>query len=63
VSVKSPVREICTPGSVAGRLGNWPSYANVAINWHGRIDSRRDKFKKMKNGAQKLKTKNHSIGR
>ena len=26
VSSRSPVRENCTPGSVRGRSGNWPSY-------------------------------------
>jgi RNA-directed DNA polymerase len=26
VCLKSPVREHCTPGSVRGRSGNWPSY-------------------------------------
>lgn len=30
VSRKSPVRENCTPGSVQGRLGNWPSYRDTS---------------------------------
>jgi len=30
--LKSPVRENCTPGSVRGRLGNWPSYRD---GFHG----------------------------
>ncbi len=29
VSLKSPVRENCTPGSVRGQLGNWLSYRDV----------------------------------
>jgi hypothetical protein len=28
--LKSPVRENCTPGSVRGRSGNWPSYRDAA---------------------------------
>ena len=26
ITLKSPVREFRTPGSVGGRSGNWPSY-------------------------------------
>ena len=29
VSMKSPVRENCTPGSVRGLLGNWQSYRDL----------------------------------
>jgi len=29
VFLKSPVRENRTPGSVRGRLGNWPSYRDA----------------------------------
>jgi hypothetical protein len=29
---KSPVRENCTPGSVRGRPGNWPSYRDGLIS-------------------------------
>jgi antitoxin (DNA-binding transcriptional repressor) of toxin-antitoxin stability system len=32
VFLKSPVREHRTPGSVRGRLGNWPSYRDGAYN-------------------------------
>jgi hypothetical protein len=35
VSVKSPVREFCTPGSVAGQLSNWLSYANSRMKIPG----------------------------
>lgn len=31
VSLKSPVRENRTPGSVRGRLGNWPSYRDGCL--------------------------------
>jgi len=38
VFLKSPVRENRTPGSVRGRLGNWPSYRDaegkgVTVSW------------------------------
>ena len=38
VFLKSPVRENRTPGSVRGRLGNWPSYRDaegkgVTVRW------------------------------
>src|ERR1039457_120564 len=29
--LKSPVRENCTPGSVRGRSGNWPTYLDGGI--------------------------------
>src|ERR1035438_9139365 len=29
--LKSPVRENCTPGSVRGRSGNWPTYLDAVI--------------------------------
>ena len=30
-TLKSPVRENCTPGSVRGRPGNGPSYRNKGV--------------------------------
>jgi hypothetical protein len=33
VFLKSPVRENRTPGSVRGRLGNWPSYRDGGITY------------------------------
>src|SRR5271157_297191 len=29
--LKSPVRENCTPGSVRGRSGNWPTYLDGIV--------------------------------